>query len=452
MSEDKTVAYLQFIKYEEDFECTIETLETFLRNQGIHYGIQMDILHRFVENPAEYTYSRTPIAFGREPVDGKDGVINYLVDMEEHRNTPKESEDGIVDYKNVIQLNNVKKGQLIATRDFPVPGEPGIAVTGEEIAFKPGKELHFKVGKNVVVNSEQTAMYAAIDGLVTRTDKLNVFPVYEINGDVDYSIGNIDFVGTVVIRGNVLSGFKISAGGDIRITGGIEGAELEAEGSIDISGGIIGYNKGLVKAGQNVKSSFIQDGNVEAGVDVVVSQSIMHSNVRARRDVICLGTKGLIVGGHIQAGEKVVARVIGNPMSTTTSIEVGVLPELRNELSLLKQQLKDDTQNLDKTEKALVLLDQLASHGKLTPDKLAMRAKLSLTKKSAIQHQRELKERILEIEKTLENTGRAKVQVMSMIYGGSKIAIGRYTRFIKDPISRMTFYFAEGDIAMSSYV
>ena len=46
-------------------------------------------------------------------------------------------------------------------------------------------------------------MYAAIDGLVTKTDKdkLNVFPVYEVNGDVDYNIGNIDFVGTVVIRG-----------------------------------------------------------------------------------------------------------------------------------------------------------------------------------------------------------------------------------------------------------
>ena len=46
-------------------------------------------------------------------------------------------------------------------------------------------------------------MYAALDGLLTKTEKgkINVFPVYEINGDVDYSIGNIDFVGTVVIRG-----------------------------------------------------------------------------------------------------------------------------------------------------------------------------------------------------------------------------------------------------------
>ncbi|MNJ33144.1 hypothetical protein D3C77_278230 [compost metagenome] len=297
-------------------------------------------------------------------------------------------------------------------------------------------------------------MYAAIDGLVTRTDKgkLNVFPVYEINGDVDYSIGNIDFVGTVVIRGNVLTGFRVSASGDIRVIGGVEGAELIAEGSIEISGGIIGYNKGLVKAGQQVKSSFIQDGNVSAGEDVVVTQSIMHSNVRAGRDVICSGSKGLIVGGNIQAGERVTARIIGNPMSTATSIEVGVLPDLRNELLELRQQLKIQMANLDKTEKALTLLDQLASMGKLTPDKVAMRSKLNLTKKSNMQELDEIKERMLHIEKALEETGNARVDVLNMIYGGSRIVIGRYTKYIKEPISRMSFYYTEGDISMSAYV
>ncbi|MNW55066.1 hypothetical protein D3C74_327050 [compost metagenome] len=225
-----------------------------------------------------------------------------------------------------------------------------------------------------------------------------------------------------------------------------------ADGSIEITGGIIGYNKGLIKAGHNIKSSFIQDGNVQAGEDVIVSQSIMHSNIRAGRDVICSGAKGLIVGGNIQAGEKVVARIIGNPMSTTTSIEVGALPELRGELQELRQQVKDQLANLDKTEKALTLLDQLASMGKLTPDKVEMRSKLNMTKKSNMQELNLMKERMLSIEKALEDTGKARVDVLKMIYGGSKIVIGRYTKYIKEPISRMSFYFSEGDISMSAYI
>ena len=69
------------------------------------------------------------------------------------------------------------------------------------------------MGKNVVCNPEMTIMYAAIDGLFTLTggETINVFPIYEVNGDVDYHTGNIDFVGTVVIRGNVLTGFRIRA-------------------------------------------------------------------------------------------------------------------------------------------------------------------------------------------------------------------------------------------------
>lgn len=147
-----------------------------------------------------------------------------------------------------------------------------------------------------------------------------------------------------------------------------------------------------------------------------------------------------------------VARIIGNPMSTTTSIEVGALPELRNELLELRQQVKDQLANLDKTEKALTLLDQLASMGKLPPDKVEMRSKLNMTKKSNTQELNLMKERILAIEKALEDTGKARVDVLKMIYGGSKIVIGRYTKYIKEPISRMTFYFSEGDISMSPLI
>lgn len=354
LSEDKSTAYLEFSKQEEGFTCTLDELEQFIAGQGIKYGVLREALLVFVNQPETYMNTQLKIAEGIAAVPGTDGYIKVLVGMDDaSERRPLEAEDGRVDYKEVTRLNNVKSGQIIAERIPPVDGSVGQAVTGEEIPFRPGKDARFKVGKNVVINPDGSAMYAALDGLVTKTEgnKLNVFPVYEINGDVDYNIGNIDFVGTVVIRGNVLTGFKIKAAGDIRVVGGVEGAELEAGGSVEITGGIIGYNKGLVQAGHNVKCTFIQEGNVDAGEDVLVSQSIMHSNIRAGRGVICAGTKGLIVGGSIQAGENVSARIVGNSMSTVTSIEVGVLPKLRNELSELRKGLREQMDSLDKTKK-----------------------------------------------------------------------------------------------------
>ncbi|WP_438491980.1 DUF342 domain-containing protein [Paenibacillus sp. IHBB 3054] len=452
-SEDKGIAYLQFSKRDENFSCSSEDLESFLNSHNIRYGIQRDIVQRISSNPEEYFFNRVPIAIGDPAVNGTDGRVVLTIDMEEDRK-PLEKADGKVDYKDLVRLHNVKKGQLIARKIPPMPGKSGKMVTGEEIPYRAGKDAHFKVGKNVLIDQDETSMYAAMDGLVTLTEKgkVNVFPVYEVNGDVDYSTGNIDFVGTVVIRGNVLTGFTVKSAGDIRVVGGVEGAELISGGSIEIAGGIIGYNKGIVSAGKNVKVSFIQDGNVVAGEDVIVSQSIMHSNIRAGRDVLCNGSKGLIVGGVVQAGERVVARTIGNTMSTATAIEVGVVPELRNEINDLRLELRQLLENEDKTNKALYLLNQLANNGQLAPDKVALRVKLNATKQSHMREEKRIKERVLEIERMLEDTVRARVEVVKTIYGGSKIVIGRYTRFVKDPTERVVFIYSEGDITLAPYV
>lgn len=451
LSNDKLLAFIHFTNCDETFTCTSAQLKELLASHFVVYGIRYDILDKIAANPRDYLLSKTEIAEGDAPVNGSDGSIEFQFNLNADKR-PAEREDGTVNLKEVTSINNVKKGQVIARKIPPREGINGKAVTGETLPAHSGKEARFKIGKNVVTDAEQTAVYATIDGVIVHTDrdKINVFPIFEVNGDVDYTIGNIDFVGSVVIRGNVLPGFHVKAAGDIRLTGGVEAAELEAGGNIEIGAGILGQNKGLIRAGKSIKSSFIQEGIVEAGEEVIVSQSIMHSTVRAGKNVICQGTKGLIVGGTIQAGEKVQARTIGNSMSTATVVEVGVLPELRNELISLKSHVRSQTENLDKTEKALTLLDQLAATGQLPADKLAMRIKLANTKRQASEELVQAKDRILEIEKSLENTEKAKVVINSTIYGGAKIVIGRYTRFVKDPISRITFQISDGDISMAS--
>jgi uncharacterized protein (DUF342 family) len=454
ISDDKLLAYMFISNTDDNFTVTVNQLEDLVLANFISHGVDRAQLVKIANNPKVYMSQKVVIAKGTKSIDGQNGYITYVYDLEGEDKKPLELEDGKVDYKQVISLHNVKKGQLIGQRFLATEGVPGQSVTGEALSVKSGKEARFKVGKNVVTDADQMALYSAIDGMIVKTDreKVNVFPIYEINGDVDYNIGNIDFIGTVVIRGNVLPGFKIRAAGDIRVTGGVEAAELEADGSIEISAGIVGQNKAKVKAGKDVKSSFIQDAFVEASVDINVSQSIMHSIVRAGRSVNCNGTKGLIVGGTIQAGERVAARTIGNSMSTTTVVEVGVLPELRNEMIELRNQLRQHMENMDKTDKALMLLDQLAAAGQLSPDKVLMRIKLQHTKKQAMEEQSSNRERILEIEKSLEDSEKAKVQVISTVYGGTKIVIGRYTKFIKDPTNRMTFQLSEGDISLVPYV
>ena len=62
----------------------------------------------------------------------------------------------------------------------------------------------------------------------------------------------------------------------------------------------------------------------------------------------------------------------------------------------------------------------------------------------------ELKERVFEIERSLEDSSMAKVDVNGTVFGGTKIVIGRYTRFVKESISRVSFRYIDGEITMSS--
>ncbi|MCR8845475.1 FapA family protein [Paenibacillus sp. SC116] len=452
LSEDKMSAYVHVLKQDDPLECTVDDVIHYLRSHQVKYGINMEVLREIVSQPELYAKTSTLVASGKLPVPGKDGSMRVLINVEVGDSRPLEQEDGSVNLKELKQLQNVAKGQRIAELVPPLAGIPGMDVTGEVVDGKMGKEARFKIGKNVVVVEEDRAMYAAIDGLISKTEgeKMNVFPVFEVNGDVDYRTGNIDFIGTVVIRGNVLTGFKVKAVGDIRVYGGVEGAVLESQGSVEVSGGIIAGNKGSVNANHTIKCSFIQEANVNAGLDVIVSQSIMHAQVKAGRGVFCKGMKGLIVGGLIQAGERVEARTIGNTMSTVTTIEVGVLPDLRNELNQLRANLKVCSDNLEKTEKALRILDQLASVGQLTDEKLVMRIKLNATRKQAAQEKLNIRDRILEIERKLEETNVSLVHVTQTIYGGAKIVIGRYTRYVKDACKRATFQIVDGEVGMSS--
>ena len=112
LSDDKVVAYIQFTKWEKDFSCSVEALEQFLRSHQVRYGLQHDTLRRIAEHAEEYQYSRTPIAMGTEPMHGQNGRIEFTVNFGNETNLkPLEIEDGKVDYKEVIRLNNVKKGQ-----------------------------------------------------------------------------------------------------------------------------------------------------------------------------------------------------------------------------------------------------------------------------------------------------------------------------------------------------
>ena len=85
-------------------------------------------------------------------------------------------------------------------------------VLDQEIPAKSGKNVPLPQGRNTEISEDGTQLLASIAGSVEFTGRsFQVKPVLEISGNVDFSTGDLDFLGDINICGNVLSGFTVRA-------------------------------------------------------------------------------------------------------------------------------------------------------------------------------------------------------------------------------------------------
>src|SRR5699024_4134026 len=138
--------------------------------------------------------------------------------------------------RDVIRIPTVKEGEKLATIVDPIKGKDGKNIFGEQIRHRPGKVVVVRAGKNVVYKEEDKTFYAKSEGQISINDYIiNVHPVYEVNESLSMKTGNLDFIGSIIIRGDVPTGYQVKAGGDVKIFGLVEAAHIEAGGSIYIS-------------------------------------------------------------------------------------------------------------------------------------------------------------------------------------------------------------------------
>ena len=244
------------------------------------------------------------ILSGTPPVDGKDGVILFHFDVGAK-----------------CKIQSVSAGQILAT---VIPGDTGIDgvnVFGKRILARKGKMPTFPRGRNTEISDDKFLLYSKIDGRVEYVNsKVNVDKVYIVDGDLDE---NINFVGDVIVKGNVLSKRSIKTRGNVEVYGVVEGASIEASGNINIRKGIVGAKRCAVKCGSDITAKFIENATVYAKGNIVVDV-ILHGDVSAGGNVIVKGRKGQIIGGRVRVGGDVIAYSIGTPMHIPTYIEVGV--------------------------------------------------------------------------------------------------------------------------------
>jgi len=413
-------------------EITAEQIREELQNKNIIFGIKEEELLNIVQTPTAVKYPFT-IAEGTVPIAGENGyIVNKTISNEEQEE--KETYNQTFNLRNVMKINSVRNGQLIAEIIPPSLGIPGINVYGNTVPAEIGKPVRLKPGKNVMFHENK--VYATLDGQLTITaEAVNVFPIFEVNGDLDLKTGNIDFIGNVIIHGNVPTGYVVKAGGDIKVSGLVEGAQLIAGGSVYISGGIAGGMRGSVEAGVDIQANYLNQATCFAGKNVIVDRTILHSKVTSGGKVISRNAH--IIGGEIKAGESVEAVDFGNHHYIPTVIHIGNKQNFVEKEIELKKEIKEKKDYLSK----LFILSQrlkqrLETQGSLSTQENQLLKKQDVTTTA-------LNEQIAELEKELsvlraEQSLVAResfVKARGNIFPNTQVHFGKYSKNIQTDTS-----------------
>ena len=392
---------------------------------GVVYGIDNAVIDKLARSP-QYNQPFV-VAKGLAAVEGTPGRLEYKVNLSKDMR-PKENPDGSVDYKDLGLIQNVRAGDVLCIRIPAGPGTPGRTVQGTETKPKPGREEALPMGKNTTISEDQLQLLAACDGQVDLVgNKLMVLNTFTVNGDVNNATGNIDFVGNLIIYGNVLSGFRIQAEGNITVNGSVEDATVIATGNIILKEGINGGGQGgqsIVQAGGFVKSKYIQNGTVKAGGDVE-STFIQHSFIQSNTSVNVIGSKGRLAGGRVVARNTINTSFAGGRTSAiSTFLEVGNDPAIIERHNELARQIENQTNQMNSLKPAINMLTGQEQAGSLSADRQEALNQARTTYQAMEENTQNLQTEITGLKEEMAALGYGSVNVRQSAYPGVHIVIG----------------------------
>ncbi|PYG89847.1 hypothetical protein LY28_00444 [Ruminiclostridium sufflavum DSM 19573] len=448
VSPDELKAYITLYKGDANNNVTKEDMLRALAIQRIIYGIKEDVLKQYAEKPV-YN-QQICVAEGVAAQNGKNGEVKYHFNTTV-ANIPTILDDGRINYRELNLIQSVKEGQILCTLEPALMGTNGMTVKGRTLNAVNGKPAVLPRGKNVAVSKDGQALYAATEGEVEYLDatKVSVYTNHEVPADVDNSTGNISFVGSVIIKGNVLSGFTVEAGGNVEVYGVVEGATIKAGGNIILRRGMQGMGKGTLVAGGDIVARYIEYCNVEAKNNIQ-SEAVLHSNIKCGNKLELTGRKGLLVGGSCKVGKIIIAKVIGSHMATPTDLEVGIDPTVREDYKKAKDELVSMESDIKKADQAITLLKKLEAAGALTPDKQEILTKSVRTKIFLSSRLEEVKREIDVLDEKLKQDGDGKIRGTSFIYPGVKVTIGTCVMYVKENLQYCTLYRDGADIRVGA--
>lgn len=422
-------------------DITSEALTEALSQTGITFGLDAERLAKVVEG--RLYFRMLAVARGVAPTNGEDGSVEELYEREEEIEI-KENERGVADYKNLNLVRQVKEGTVLCRIVKPTEGMDGTSVRGEAIRGRAGKSAFVPRGSNTTLTADGSELVAAIDGHVSFLNNMfRVDKVLIIDGDVDNSVGNQDFLGDIVINGDIREGFIVKAKGNVTVKGMVENATIIAGGNVLLAKGMNGDNHGTLEAMGSVKSKFLENCTVRAA-ESVTAESIICCDIFSDDKVVVIGGKGVIIGGSVTAAKSIEAKNIGSKADRATTVVLGRTPNLLSREKDLRDKLRDLQKQIAEIDRDIAYL------GKNTSLNDERKKKLNQHKLQKPLRQMQEGKLIAELDELREQMGSLSACRIkcATLFPPTKIVIGDAFFVVQDAFYNCNIFFADDKVVI----
>lgn len=324
-------------------DVTLEHLYTALAERGITYGVDTQA----IETLAQPLYFRiVEAARGTPPVDGEDGSVEEVIPTSSSVRFV-EKQNGIIDFKDMNWFHNVNAGDVLCRLIPPVPAKNGTNIHGAQLTAREGRRAVPPAGKNTVVSGDGLTLVARIEGeVVYRSGQYHVEQALTINGNVDFSTGNLDVKGAVIVMGDICEGFTVKASGDITVYGMIEGATLVSGGNIFAKTGMNGNGKGSMTARGEIRCKFIENGSADAEGNIYL-ESAINARLSSQSSVLVKSGRGALIGGETVAMKTIEATSAGNKNNYLTTVSIKATESFKIKQKQVEDDLRKTFEELD---------------------------------------------------------------------------------------------------------
>ena len=370
------------------------------------------------------------------PTHGADARIDWVERFRPDAAIGETGEGALpVDHYNRVKRIKVAAGDVLGTLVAPEEGVDGRDVCGRSVTANRGRKLALQPDGTVQVESDGS-IRALKDGVLSLARlKISIVDAMEVPGAVDFSTGNIDFVGSVKVKDGIRDNFTLRATGDVTIGGLIEAADLIVGGDCTCERGVAARGSGHMLVDGSLESAYLNGVCGRIRGSLAIDREIVGCELLVGGDVTV--ARGSIVGGTLIVGGALKVASIGTEAGAKTVIRIGAMPIELAKAARIAELAKELAKRIAPLEDRQL---EIAGRGlKATAAEKESLTELAFEIAEARRRLRLLDEKRTELLVHAGSSRMVKVEVSKLLHAGTTILVGnreaRITTTLKGPLT-----------------